>query len=336
MTFGQPNFLYALVLIPLLALFLLWMARRKRAAIAKLGNPALLEKLSQHVNWRGRRWQTGLWFTALALIIVALARPQWGTEVQMVQQQGIEIMIALDVSKSMLAQDIKPNRLSRAKLEITDLMDRLGGDEMGLVLFSGASFIQFPLTSDFATARTFLDSAAPGVISRPGTAIGSAIKTALTGFYTKRASQKVIIIMTDGEDHNTQPLAAAKQAAEQGVIIYTIGFGSPKGEPIPEYNSAGEVVGYKKDAQGQTVISKLDEVTLQKIALATGGQYYRASAGGNELQALGKELDSLQKAELENRFETRHIERLQWFLAIALAVLVISELIPERQLVRET
>ncbi len=336
MTFAEPKFLYSLILVPLMGLFVLWASRRKAAALAQLGDPSLLAQLSAHVNRRGRRWRTALWFIALTAIIIALARPQWGTEVQTVEQQGIEIMVALDVSKSMLAEDIKPNRLTRAKLEISDLMDKLAGDEMGLVLFSGASFIQFPLTSDFTTARTFLDAAGPQVISRPGTAIGDAIRTALAGFDETRASQRVIIIMTDGEDHNSNPLDAAKDAAAQGVIIFTIGFGSPDGNPIPEFNDAGEVVGYKKNANGETVISKLDEVTLQKIALATGGEYFRASAGGNELDALSKALAGMKKAKLESQFETRHIERFQWFVAVALLALIAAELIPERASRRET
>jgi Ca-activated chloride channel family protein len=331
MTFGQAQLLYGLILIPLMALLLLWAARQKKGAVARLGNPALIERLSQSVNRRGRRWQIVLWFVALTLIIISLARPQWGSEVQMVEQQGIEIMVVLDVSQSMLAEDIKPNRLSRAKLEIVDMMDRLGGNELGLVLFAGASFIQFPLTSDFATARSFLDSAHPGVISRSGTAIGEAIQTALEGFNWQRASQKVIVIMTDGEGHEGDPLEAARQAAEMDVLIYTIGFGSPKGEPIPEHNTAGEITGYKKDAQGEIILSKLDEVMLQQIALAAGGQYYRASAAGNELSALAAELDNLQKTELESRFETRHIERFQIFLLVALLAIIVGEVIPDRK-----
>lgn len=332
MTFGQPTFLYALILLPLTALFLLWMGRRKRASLARLGDSGLIERLSRTVNRRGRRWQTALWFAALTLLIVSLARPQWGSEVEMVEQQGIEIMVALDVSQSMMAQDIKPNRLERAKLEVVDLMDRMGGNEVGLVLFAGAGFIQFPLTSDFATARSFLDGAQPGVISRQGTAIGEAIQTALNGFNWSRASQKVIIIMTDGESHDSDPLERAQQAAEQGVLIYTIGFGSPNGEPIPEVNAAGEITGYKKDAAGETVLSKLDEITLQEIALSTGGQYYRAGAAGNELNALAAELDSMQKAELESRFETRRIERFQIFLLLALLAIIVSEVIPDRKM----
>jgi Ca-activated chloride channel family protein len=230
----------------------------------------------------------------------------------------------------MLAQDVKPDRLSRAKLEIADLMTRLGGDEIGLVLFSGASFIQFPLTSDYATARMFLDNARPEVISNPGTNIGAAIRTAMSGFDYNRASQKVIVLITDGEDHDVNTVALAQQAADQGIMLYTIGFGSAQGEPIPQYNDQGEVIGYKKDQNGEVVLSRLDEATLQQIAQIGGGQYYRATADGSELGALVSELNTLQKGELSSQIETWGIERFQGFLAVALIALVVMELIPDR------
>jgi Ca-activated chloride channel family protein len=272
----------------------------------------------------------GLWFLSLILLIIALARPQWGTETQEMKQEGIEVMVALDVSNSMLAQDIKPDRLSRSKLEIGDLMNRLSGDEVGLVLFSGASFIQFPLTNDYGTAQTFLDNARPSVISKQGTNIGDAIRTALSGFDIDRNSQKVIVIITDGENHEGDTLAMAQEAAKQGVIIYTIGFGSAKGEPIPEYNAQGEISGYKKDQQGQVVLSKLDETTLRQIASTAKGKYFQASADGSELAALASELSALQKGELSTQVETWGIERFQSFLGVALAALIMMELIPDR------
>jgi Ca-activated chloride channel family protein len=330
MTFAKPVFLYGLILLPVMFLFVMWANRRRQAALARLGNPSLVARLSGSVNWRGRRWRTVLWFVALAGLLISLARPQWGTETRVVEQQGIEVMVALDVSKSMLAQDIKPDRLSRAKLEIADLMTRLGGDEIGLVLFSGASFIQFPLTSDYATARTFLDNARPEVISKPGTNIGDAIRTAMSGFDYDRSSQKVIVLITDGEDHDADTLAVAQEAADQGIMLYAIGFGSPQGEPIPEYNDQGEVVGYKKDQAGEVVLSKLDEATLQQIAQIGNGEYFRATVDGSELGALVSELNMLQQGELSNQIETWGIERFQGFLAAALIALVVRELIPDR------
>ena len=331
MTFAKPIFLYSLiVLLPGLLLFFVWTNRRREAALARLGNPALVQRLSATVNWPGRRWRNILWFVTLVMLLVALARPQWGVETHEVKQQGIEVMVALDVSKSMLAQDIKPDRLSRAKLEIADLMNRLGGDEIGLVLFSGASFVQFPLTSDYATARSFLDGARPEVISKPGTAIGEAIRTAMAGFDANRPSQKVIVLITDGEDHTADTLSVAQEAADQGILLYAIGFGSPQGEPIPEYNAQGEIAGFKRDQQGQVILSKLDEATLQQIAKIGHGQYFQAAADGSELATLVSELNTLQKSELATQQESWGIERFQNFLVVALLALVVSEFIPDR------
>ena len=330
MTFAKPTFLYFFALVPLFAVFLVWANNRRKADLSRLGDRTLIDRLSAGINWQGRRWRSVLWLVALALIIIALARPQWGSEVQTIDQEGLQVMVALDVSQSMLAEDIKPNRLERAKLEISDLMDRLNGDEIGLVLFSGASFIQFPLTSDYNTARMYLDGANPSVISRPGTAIGDAIRTAVSGFDESLDSQKVLIVISDGEDRETDPLAAAQEAADQGILIYTIGFGTPEGEPVPETDAFGNVTGYKRNAQGEVVISKLDESTLQEVAQIGGGQYFRAGANASELDNLLNELDTLQRAQLETRFNTRMIERYQGFLLVALLVLVIAELIPDR------
>ena len=330
MDFAQPNYLLCFMPLILIGLLIAFLTRRKEAAIAKLGMPDLIARLSATVNYTGRRWKLVLWFVALSLLILTLARPRWGSQVEYVERRGVEIMIALDVSESMLAEDLKPTRLARAKLEISELMDRLEGNALGLVLFSGAAFVQFPLTSDFATARIFLDAAEPGLISRPGTAIAEAIDIAVTGFDEERATQKVIILLTDGESHEGDALAAAEQAAEQGIIIYSLGFGSPDGEPIPDYDLEGNLLDYKRDSSGEVVLSRLDETTLQEIALMTGGRYYRAVPDGREIGFLANAIGDLQTSELESRFETRRVERFQWFLAMAVLALVAIELIPER------
>ena len=336
MTFGQPLFLWAFFLLPLILIFMWWAEQQRKSALARLGNVALVTRLSATVNWRGRRWQSVFFFLAIMLLIIALARPQWGSQVQVVEQEGLQVMVALDVSQSMLAEDLKPNRLIRAKQEISDLMTRLKGDELGLVLFSGASFIQFPLTSDYDTARAFLDNAEPRVISRPGTVIGEAIRTAMSGFDPQRTSQKVIVIMTDGEDHETNPLAVAQEAAEEGAIIYTIGFGSAEGAPIPESRDAeGQLTGYKKDLQGNVVLSKLDDATLRQIAQATDGRYFNAKADGSELDELVSHLSVLQTERLERRVKTQKVERYQLFLLAAILALFARELIPERVTVKK-
>jgi Ca-activated chloride channel family protein len=331
MTFAEPIYLYsALLLIPALALLMVYANRRRHVVLARLGNPALVRRLGASVNWRGRRWKTGLWFASIVLVLFSLARPQWGEDVQVIERTGVQVMVALDVSESMLADDIKPNRLSRAKLEISDLMSRLGGDEVGLVLFSGASFIQFPLTSDYTTAQSFLDGARPGVISKPGTNIGDAIRTAMSGFDENSNSQRVIVLITDGEAHDAEAITAVQQAADEGVIFYTIGFGSPEGVPIPQTDAAGNVIGYKTDRNGETVLSRLDEETLRTIAATGNGQFFRASASGAELDALVDKLNQLQQGEIGSQLEVRRIERYQIFLALSLLTLVISMLIPDR------
>jgi Ca-activated chloride channel family protein len=330
MTFAKPEYLIALFLLPAVGFLMLWANKKRQSALAKLGDSPLLKKLTSSINWPGRRWRNALQLLALGLLIIALARPQWGSEVRQIDQEGLQVMIALDVSQSMLTEDIKPNRLARAKLEIADLMRQLNGDEVGLVLFSGASFIQVPLTSDYYTALSYLDSADPSAISRPGTVIGDAIRTAMNGFDPNLSSQKVLVVMTDGEDHETDPLAAAKEVAEDDVLIYTIGFGTPEGEPIPVLDQNGAIVDFKRDQSGEVVLSRLDESTLQSIAQTGNGQYYRASADGSELVSLLAEIDGLQKDQLQSRIETRHIERYQIFLALGLVLLVIIELIPDR------
>ncbi len=330
MRFAEPT--YFLCLIPLAGLALAFFAlnRYQYKTLQRLGTPELIQKLSASVNWRGRKWQSRLWYISLFFVIVTLARPQWGSQVEYIERRGVEIMVVLDVSESMMAEDFKPNRLARAKLEISELMDNLAGNELGLVLFSGAAFVQFPLTSDFATARIFLDAANPEIISRPGTAIAEAIQVAMNGLNQERATQKVILLLTDGENHEGDVLEAAQTAADQGVIIYAIGFGSPDGEPIPQYDELGNPLGYKKDREGNTVMTRLDELILQQMANITNGLYFQARPDGREVDVLANEIGKLQTAEMESRFETRGIERFQWFLAVAVAALVIFELIPDR------
>jgi Ca-activated chloride channel family protein len=329
MTFGAQQYLYALILLPALIVFIRWAAGRRAAAVSRIGDPTLVERLSMAVNYRTRRWRVILWFVGITLIILSLARPQWGSEVEIVEQRGVQVMVALDVSRSMLAEDMKPTRLDRAKLEISDMMSRLNGDEIGIVLFSGASFIQFPLTFDYATARTYLQHANTNVITRQGTVIAEAIDTAMAGFSEQRATQKVIVIMTDGENHEGDPIGVARQAVEDGAIIYTVGFGSAQGEPIPEYDEQGSVTGFREDGQGNVVLSQLDETTLQQIARAGGGRYFRASER-DAIEALVAEIESLQDESFQSEFSRTRIERFQIFLLAGVISLVLGEMMSDR------
>jgi len=334
MDFAAPNYLFCLISLLPLGLLFYGLNYRHKVMLRRLGASPLVARLSESVNWRGRRQYASLWFAAFVCLIIALARPRWGAQSEYIERQGVEVMVALDISSSMLAEDIKPNRLARAKLEISELMDVLSGNDLGLVLFSGAAFVQFPLTSDFNTARSFLEGANPGVISRPGTALAEALQVAMKAFNDERATQKVIVLLTDGEDHEGQALKFAQEAADQGILIYAIGFGSPEGEPIPEYDEKGNLLGYKLDRKGETVLTKLDETSLQDMALISGGRYFRAAADGREVGQLADEIKKLQTTELETRFETRKVEQFQWFIAAAILCLLVAEFIPDRILAK--
>ena len=299
MSFGAPLFLYALTALPVLIALVGWALARRAASVRRIGDPALIERLSVAASRRMRR--------------------------------GVQVMVALDVSRSMLAQDMKPTRLGRAKLEISDMISQLDGDEVGIVLFSGASFIQFPLTSDYATARTYLNHASPDSITRQGTVIAEAIETAMAGFSHQRAGQKIIVIMTDGENHEGDPIAAAQQAAGEGVVIYSVGFGSPDGEPLPEYDEEGNITGYRRDTQGGVITSKLDEAALQKIAEKGEGRYFQAAERG-AIAGLVDQIQSFQDQSLQSEFNQRKVERFQLFLLAGLLSLVLAEALTDRLL----
>ncbi len=331
MSFGQPNFLWGLWLIPLLIIFDIVTTRFKRRALERVGDARLIAALSARTSRGKQRVKTWLIIAGIFFVVIALARPQWGTHVELVQQQGIEIMVVLDTSTSMIAEDIPPNRLERAKLEIEELIDRLAGVQIGLVVFSGASFVQFPTTSDVDAAKLFLRSAEAGMVSQPGTAIGDAIRTAMHSFNTKELKYKTIILLTDGEDHDTDPIGAARAAAEEGITIFPIGFGSAQGEPIPVHNEQGEVIGFKQDKNGQTVLSHLDERTLQEMARITGGQYFRATASGAEIDEIARRLEELDRKELEEKLLVQRVERYQLPVALALVALVGDLLLTDRR-----
>ncbi len=330
MTFASPQFLVILAALPALALFARWVLARRAAAMMRIGDPALVERLS--ASSQGMRLaRLALWFVGVALVVIALARPQWGTEIEVVEQRGVQLMVVLDVSRSMLLQDVKPSRLDRAKLEISDLISQLQGDTIGIVLFSGASFNQFPITADYATARAYLDVASPKAISRPGTVIGEAIVTAMGGFNDQRVSQKVIIIMTDGENHEGDPVEDARQAAAEGAVIYTVGFGSPEGVPVAAYDEQGNVIGYRQDAEGRPVLSRLDEGALQRIAEVGGGRYFRAGGPGT-VSGLLDEIDTFQDEDLRSELSERRVERFQLFLVLGALSLFLAEALTDRLL----
>lgn len=311
--------------------FARWASVRRAAAVARIGDPVLVERLGASTNRTIRFARLSLWFVGIALIIFALARPQWGSEIEIVEQRGVQLMVVLDISRSMLSQDVKPTRLDRAKLEISDLISRLNGDTVGIVLFSGASFIQFPLTADYTTALTYLENANPKAISRPGTVIGEAIGTAMSGFNDHRVSQKIIIIMTDGENHEGDPVEAARQAAEAGAVVYTVGFGSPEGSRVEIYDGQGNVIGHRQDTEGRPILSRLDDGALKRIAEAGGGRYFRADDPVS-LSGLIDEIEAFQDEAVQSELSERRVERFQLFLLLAALALFSAEILTDRRL----
>jgi len=330
--FADDFWLYMLGLTPLLAGFFVLSFRMKRRAMERFGNLELLQRLSRSTSFRRQVLKAALLVASTALLLLALARPQLGTKLMTVKREGQDIVIALDVSKSMLAEDIQPNRLEKAKHEIASLIDRLQGDRVGLVAFAGRGFIECPLTLDYGAAKMFLDFMGPDLIPVPGTALTEAIQKAAEAFVEKERKHKVLILITDGEDHEGDPVEAAKQAEQEGIVIYTVGIGSPQGVPIPEVDANGNRTGgFKKDRSGQVVTSRLDEVTLQRIALETGGKYFRASGGEAELDQIYSDIAGMEKKELASQQFTQYEDRFQPLIALVLLLLVAEVSISERR-----
>mgnify|MGYP001795855180 CR=1 FL=1 len=329
--FANPEFLHLYWLLPLLLVFLIWAWRFKRGLIARLGDSELVEKLMNSVSRKKQAWKQVLLFFAIAALIFALVNPQVGTRFEEVKREGIDVFIALDISKSMMAEDIAPNRFEKAKHEIGRFIDRLEGDRVGLITFSGLAFVQCPLTLDYSAAKLFLSDVEIGDIPTPGTAISEAISTASEAFVKKELKHKVLVLITDGEDHESAPVAVAEEAAQAGMVIYTIGIGSPQGAPIPQYDSRGRRIGYLKDSNGQIVTTRLDVETLEKIAFSTGGQFFIASTGSSELSRIFTELAGVEKKELSSREFTQFEDRFQIVLAFALLLLLIEAFLSERR-----
>jgi Ca-activated chloride channel family protein len=330
MRFTYPVVLWALVLVPLLGL-LLWSAHaRRQRALAQFAGP-LAEKLAKGLSPLRRALKGLLLLGAVASLIVACARPRFGTRLEEVHRKGLDIVIGLDVSNSMLAEDIQPNRLARAKLAIEGLIERLQGDRIGLVAFAGIAFTQCPLTTDYAAARMLLEAMAPDLIPVGGTDLAQCIRTAMSGFNAKELHHKVLILITDGEDTGGDlEEKAAAEAAKAGVKIYTIGVGRTDGQPIPVRDASGAVTGYRKDAGGQVVRSKLNVAGLQKIAKTTGGRFFQATLAQKELADILADIQGLEKRELSSRKISHMEDRFQIFVMLALILLALEAMIPER------
>lgn len=328
--FGNPQYLYLLLIIPILILLFGFAQYYKKRALAKYGDISVIEQLMPFVSKSRPVLKFIFLIIAIVAIIFALADPQFGSKLEKVKRNGAEIIIALDVSNSMLAEDIKPNRLERAKQAISKLVDNMENDRIGLIVFAGDSYIQVPVTSDYSAAKMFLSSINTNIVSKQGTAIGSAIDLAMNSFTPESDMEKALIVITDGENHEDDAIKAAKLAYEKGITIHTIGMGSPQGAPIPLHKDYGQTV-FQKDKDGNTVISKLDQGTLQDIASEGGGVFIRANNTQTGLNKLFERINKMEKKEMEERIYTDFEHRFQYLLVIALLFILLDVFIPERK-----
>ena len=333
--FDNSLYLHLLWLAPLLTIFYVMAFRWKKKAMLRFGNLDLLKKLTISISKRRQYGKIALIIISIIFMIFSLARPQIGTRLEQVKREGLDILIAVDVSLSMKAEDIKPSRLDKAKHAVGNIIDILKGDRIGLIAFAGVPFVQCPLTLDYGAAKMFLDIMEPDLIPQPGTAVGDAILMAVKTFEQRERKHKVLLLITDGEDHGGEPLKAAELAEKEGVVIYTVGIGSVKGVPIPMYNKSGRNVGFKKDKKNQVVTSKLDELTLEKIALQTGGKYFRATGSESELQKIYDEISKMDKKELASMKFTQYEDRFQYFLILAIILLSLEVFISERRKIKQ-
>ena len=329
--FAHPEYLNALYIIPVLIVLFWFLYRRHKKSLEAFANKNLHNVILPSYSKFKSIIKSGIFLLALTLLILAAANPQIGTKTEKVKQAGIDVYICLDVSLSMQAEDIKPSRLAKAKYDISNLINKLHGDRIGLIVFAGEAYIQFPLTTDYSAANLFLNAVDENTVPQQGTAIGSAINKALDSFNYKEKTEKVIVVITDGENHQGNLMQAVDNAKEKGVLIYTIGLGSPDGVPIPIFNKQGQQVGFKQDRKGNTVLTKLDETTLKQIASATGGKYFRGSNYQDQLELIYKDLSSLRKTEFGSRRVTDYADRFYYLLVPAIILLLIEFFMSERK-----
>ena len=325
LNFANPQFFILLLLVPLIPVVYALLRRARRARMRRFGDERLVKELMP--SWSGAKgWVRVILFSlAFFFFVIGLCRPQVGAKLSERETKGAEIMICLDVSNSMLAQDYSPDRLDRAKLAISRIVDKLDGDRIGLIVFAGSSFVQLPITTDYVSAKMFLNSISTSSVPVQGTAIGEAIHTAARSFSAQSEKSRAIIVITDGENHEDDPVAAAEEVAEMGVKVYTIGVGTLQGQPIPK---DGELM---KDKEGNIVVTRLDEDTLRKVADAGNGAYVHA---GNEEFGLNPIVDDIRRME-DERYNSvvfeEYDEQFMYFLGAALLLLVLEMLIGERR-----
>lgn len=320
--FANPNALFLYLLLLFVVGVYFYASYRRKSALRKYGDPELLSALMPEVS--SHRPQIKFWitFVAMCFMVLLIARPQFGSKVETVKRHGIETVIALDISNSMLAEDVAPNRLEKSKNIISRLVDSFEDDKVGLIVFAGDAFIQLPITSDFISAKMFLESINPGLITRQGTNIKAAIDMATRSFTPNEGVGKAIIIITDGENHEGGATEAAKAAAEKGMSVYVMGVGSLEGSPIPTGRND-----FRRDKQGNVIVTKLNEKMCQEIAAAGNGVYIRIDNTNNAQKILQKEIDKLAKADIETAVYSEYDEQFQAVAWIALVLLLLEMLL---------
>lgn len=323
MKFANPEYFYLLIIIPVLLAIYIYSNYRKRERLKLYGNVELLKSLMPDVSNIRPGIKFILTLLAATLLIVALARPQFGSKKETVTRQGIETVIALDISNSMLAEDISPNRLEKAKKIISQLIDKFENDKVGLIVFAGDAFVQLPITNDFISAKMFLETISPTLISRQGTDIGGAISLAMKSFTPNEGVGKAIIVITDGENHEGGAEDAARLAAEKGMNVYLLGIGSLEGAPIPIENTND----YRRDKEGNVVVTKLNEQMAQEIAKAGNGVYIRVDNTNNAQKILEKEVNKLAKADVTSEVYTEYNEQFEFIVWIVFILLIVDLLI---------
>lgn len=325
--FANIEMLWLLTLLPVFVVAFILYTRRKRRQLAEFSDPELVQTLMPDASRERPIIKFSILMVALALLILAAARPQYGQKSEKIQRQGIEAMIALDISNSMLAEDVAPCRLDRAKQVLSKLIDQMVDDKIGLVIFAGESYVQLPITCDYVSAKMFLNSITPELIKTQGTAIGSAIQTCIRSFGEPSEAGRCIILITDGENHEDDAEAAAKQALEAGIQTFVVGIGKTEGSPIPIPGTSD----YRKDREGTVVVSRLNEDMCKSIAQAGKGMYVHCDNTNTATRALQKELNNLATAEIDTEIFSDYNEQYQTFALLALLLLVIDFFIFVRQ-----
>lgn len=325
--FASPQYLYLLLVLLALTAIHYYIIYRKKQQVKRFGDPELTRQLFLGVSrWRP---EVKFWLTMLALasFIVALARPQFGTRLDTRERMGIEAIIALDVSNSMLAEDVKPNRLEKAKMMVSNMVDGMSDDKIGLIVFAGQAFVQLPITSDYVSAKMFLETISPSMISVQGTDVAEAISLSMRSFTQQEDVSRAIFVITDGEDNEGRAVEAARQAASQGVRVYVLGIGNPGGAPIPIPGTGQYII----DNEGNTVVSKLSEEMCREIATAGQGSYIYVDNSSSAQKKLSEQLDRLAKAKMESQVYSEYDEQFQGFILIGLLFLLVDILLLERQ-----